>query len=519
MPMRLSRPFLLALLALAIAPGAAALGFGEMPQSVPFGQPLDVSIPLRLAAGETLASGCVSAHVELGERSLSKADVRVSAEPEATGSAAQRVRVRSALVVDEPVVTLLVSVGCGQRLTRQLVVFADPVEMSRTLAVPSPSAAEPVATVAPAPRAVRAAAAPAARVASADASAAEPPAAPRKTAEGRKRAPRREAAVAGRSASATPRVAAAGKAKAPASAPARAPAAPRLRLDPEDSAPDVAALAAAEQQRQLDVAVASALAAQAAAVAAGERVAGVERQLLALREAASADQAAMTQLRERLGRAQSQDGLLPLLGALLAVLIALVAWLAWRVHALQRARDAAWAGVLAADDAPALGEPGAEPAHDPQPRITEAPHRLPVSTPAALIEAVSADEVAAALELPSDEPPVPSSSRRKSGKNRTSLSNRQLSVEELIDLEQQAEFFCVLGQDESAIDLLMAHLRSSGGAQPDAVPEAARDLPPARRARGVRAHPERASTSASTPSRPIGTATCSRAARCSTTTM
>jgi pilus assembly protein FimV len=39
-------------------------------------------------------------------------------------------------------------------------------------------------------------------------------------------------------------------------------------------------------------------------------------------------------------------------------------------------------------------------------------------------------------------------------------SARPMSVEELIDLEQQAEFFTVLGQDEAAIDLLLAHLRS-----------------------------------------------------------
>ena len=43
---------------------------------------------------------------------------------------------------------------------------------------------------------------------------------------------------------------------------------------------------------------------------------------------------------------------------------------------------------------------------------------------------------------------------------------RELSVEELIDLEQQADFFVVLGQDEAAIDLLMGHVRSSGGASP-----------------------------------------------------
>jgi hypothetical protein len=43
---------------------------------------------------------------------------------------------------------------------------------------------------------------------------------------------------------------------------------------------------------------------------------------------------------------------------------------------------------------------------------------------------------------------------------------RELTVEELIDLEQQADFFAVLGQDEEAIDLLMGLVRSSGGTSP-----------------------------------------------------
>jgi hypothetical protein len=41
-----------------------------------------------------------------------------------------------------------------------------------------------------------------------------------------------------------------------------------------------------------------------------------------------------------------------------------------------------------------------------------------------------------------------------------------VSIEELIDLEQQAEFFVVLGQDEAAIELLAEHLRNTGGGSP-----------------------------------------------------
>ncbi len=43
---------------------------------------------------------------------------------------------------------------------------------------------------------------------------------------------------------------------------------------------------------------------------------------------------------------------------------------------------------------------------------------------------------------------------------------RDVSIDELIDLEQQADFFVALGQDESAIDLLVGHLRATGGGSP-----------------------------------------------------
>jgi len=41
-----------------------------------------------------------------------------------------------------------------------------------------------------------------------------------------------------------------------------------------------------------------------------------------------------------------------------------------------------------------------------------------------------------------------------------------LSIEANIDIDQQAEFLLVLGQDEEAIDLLLEHLRGTGGTSP-----------------------------------------------------
>ncbi|RQP22136.1 hypothetical protein DZC73_24335 [Albitalea terrae] len=43
---------------------------------------------------------------------------------------------------------------------------------------------------------------------------------------------------------------------------------------------------------------------------------------------------------------------------------------------------------------------------------------------------------------------------------------RELTAEEVIDLEQQADFFIAIGQEDQAIDLLMTHVRSSGGTSP-----------------------------------------------------
>jgi len=65
--------------------------------------------------------------------------------------------------------------------------------------------------------------------------------------------------------------------------------------------------------------------------------------------------------------------------------------------------------------------------------------------------------------------PVPPSQRTEplpAGARTEDDSPRDVSIEELIDLEQQADFFVVLGQDEAAIDLLVEHVRTTGGGSP-----------------------------------------------------
>ena len=70
---------------------------------------------------------------------------------------------------------------------------------------------------------------------------------------------------------------------------------------------------------------------------------------------------------------------------------------------------------------------------------------------------------------------------------------RDLTIEELIDLEQQAEFFIVLGQDDAAIDLLVEPRAQHRRQQPAAVSEAAGDLSAPGRPRGPTSAPAAAS--------------------------
>jgi hypothetical protein len=67
---------------------------------------------------------------------------------------------------------------------------------------------------------------------------------------------------------------------------------------------------------------------------------------------------------------------------------------------------------------------------------------------------------------PEPEAPMQRTEAYPSGGRSADSMPRDVSIEELIDLEQQAEFFMVLGQEEAAVDLLVEHLRSTGGGSP-----------------------------------------------------
>jgi hypothetical protein len=473
-------PAVLASAALFAAAAASAAGFAASSTGAMLGQPLDFTVQLRLDAGEPLAPECVSAEVTVGERKLAAAAVRTAVEM--AGAELARVHVRTSLAVDEPVVGVLLNVGCTSRVSRRFVVLADPpmfaaspaavpvVAVLPGEATPTSVPPAPVAAEARQTEAAAAAPAPAARssVARAEGLSA-------KRAE--RRAERRAAEARG-----GPRVAQARRVRAPVAPVAEA--APRLKLEAAEAAPMAPVAAVEEALLAVAQAASAARAAASAASAASDRIAGLERTVEDLRGEAKVSRELAAQLRDRLARSEEASRwTLPLL-ALVLCLTGLAAWMAWRLNSAQRVRQQGWqAAVPAREPLPppvstfSGGTPSRQPT-SPIPFVTSEikppesprPRGTPAWPPAA--PTVDLDDATQPMQRePSPPYPYDNAMTRTEVLPARAVEEaptpaRDVSIEELIDLEQQAEFFVVLGQDDAAVDLLLEHLRHTGGSSP-----------------------------------------------------
>ena len=449
-----------------------AIGFGRISNTTQLGQPLNFTAALRLEPDEVLTRECVSAEVQSGENKLGSGQVRVSLD-ESTGSNERRVRVTTLLPIDEPVVTVTVTVGCTSSVTRKFVAFVDPplINAPQTAQVETPPEQRPEAQTAPV---VAMPQGDAARQVPQRSERSAPDRRPRNRPQaqaGTTLAPRAAPPVAVTpQAPRTPR--AANTSRQPSVA-RTAPPGPRLQLE---SAPVVAPRASAPVTAGAAEAALAASAASAARVddAAAQlarerqRIQLLEDGLAKLRIDAQATQAALAVVQARLKQSESERYANPLVYALawLSALLALaVAGLWWRQS--RSGRSAQWW------TAPTL-EPVA-------PATPAAAAVAPVAAAVGVLpraqvtgsHATVADAFEVSTVIDEDDPPTLASPPTRpmlvvasGGAPAPDELPRELSVEELIDLEQQAEFFIVLGQDEAAIDLLMSHVRSDGGISP-----------------------------------------------------
>lgn len=177
-----------------------------------------------------------------------------------------------------------------------------------------------------------------------------------------------------------------------------------------------------------------------------ERIQQLEQQVERMAAQGQQQQEVVQQLRRRLAAAESDRRWVPLFGTALGAMIIVAGWLGLQLYRVaterrrERERGRLHRLVDAQDDAVAdVHAPPAAPARPAPPRAVDAPAVAPLEATAALAP-TRAGVMAAA--------------------------QREVSVEEMLDLEQQADFFLALGQDEAAIDLLMGHIRASGGASP-----------------------------------------------------
>ena len=480
-PLKRSALSILSAVALvAVVDDARAWGFGKAQSSAVLGLPLDFSVALRLDPSEP-APECLSAEVSAGDIPVPRSAVYVSLEALPGGPA---VRVRTTVAIDEPVVAVRLTAGCASSASRRFTLFADPPGHLASAALPQAEAVQaptPPTAASPAPLPV-----PVPPVGSA-----APPALPGPApAVEQPRAASPAVAPGAWTAPGTGRGVQASRPRGPESAvplanadgmagqrgTARA-ARPKLQLD----APTVlmqapgAALGAGPASA-LASAQEAASAARAAASAAGARAADMQKSIEALRQEAQANREALARLTQALADAQSS----PSKGfwAALAALGGLCALLFVRLRRLQAPGGPApwWTGGAAAS-IPGADQSNVNAAAE---RVTEVPlapgsagvsetttlptlqpafATLPVAAaaqatvaqPSALPEPLRVADVDAAAGAPIE----------FTGAASAELPN--VSIDELLDLQQQVEFFLVLGQEDAALKLLTEHLRLTRG--------------------------------------------------------
>jgi len=447
---------------------AWALGFGRPVSDAVLGQSFTFTVPVHVEAGERFAGDCLSAKVYYGDSLLPPNAVRTEVLPGATDDSLT-LRIVTSTAVSEPILEVVVDAACDRHFSRRFSVFADPPTLAAGPAqvAPLPQAATPVAGTVPVAVAPASSAYGAAYAAQRSASAAGNTRT-RVLRKGPTMALANEisAAAAARHPATDNGVAKSGARSAPAPAATSRlllePGVPHLKLDMEEPV----------------------IPPPSAAPGAAPGLAGLEdddvRQLKALQQSldnarrdtqAQRDQAARLQAELAQAKAGSGDSWTPWLLALLAFAAAAIAALVWKLRQQTRVAHSDWFNQSALGPATAV-----PPIADMPPEALATPPAVaaadaPVAAAPSPFEAPLAD-----LPLVDDGdargvPAFDHSATRPLDRHSLAAAGpagapRELSVEELLDLEQQADFFIALGQEDAAVDLLMSHLRSAGGQSP-----------------------------------------------------
>ncbi len=111
--------------------GVQAMGLGTPSSRAILGESLRLTVPLELEAGEDIDDGCPQAEVFYGDARVEPGLVILGVAPQ---SGRHRVlSVRAIQPINEPLIEVNLSYGCGARLSRKFTVFASPPEFVPTV--------------------------------------------------------------------------------------------------------------------------------------------------------------------------------------------------------------------------------------------------------------------------------------------------------------------------------------------------------------------------------------------------
>lgn len=444
------RPTAYAIFFLIGASSAAALTLERSRGSVVLGRPLDFNVQAAVNANEDAASLCLEADVFQAETLINPTRVNVQLlKPGSNGSST--VRVTSSIIVEEPVLTVVIRYGCLSKNSRQYVVFADP-PVSVNEAAPASNGAP---TFGPS-RSTQMAQVPAASRTVADTPRAIAPASIKQ------------------STSIVPNALVQSRRLA-LSAPVKNTK-PRLQLDSiELNSEPSARLKSTLELLSLPAELSSVQRVEAAALwrvisAQSEdlrqdiqRLTALQAEAVALRETSTKSRAEISRLAVQLKEAENSRYQNPLVYGLLAMLALLLAGLAFmRFASKNDSTKSAWWKPRRDKNEPDDARNSAELEKSSFPKVV-----VQQREPVVPLKVKQVSRVADRKEPEA----VPTQPRFKSSESAYAMLGAQsnargVNVEELFDIQQQADFFISLGQHDQAIEVLQNHINENAQTSP-----------------------------------------------------
>ena len=452
---------------------SAALTVGRVRGAAWIGQPLSVSVPVQLDSGSTDTNLCAEADVYYADALKDPSRVRVQQTPSAQVNT-HIVQIDSAVTIDEPMVTVYLRVGCGQKVARRYVMLADypslhtstdaseavldAVATSTAVDTPAELQATTLDTAAPPP------------VADTAAEVAEAAKAPRAKQQGQRKVERSKSAQQQKTlAQPNPVVQAPAVSAKSSPAPVQSPTSPqrpRLKLDPlENLSERIKTLETTTTAIPLEDIVRDA-----------QRIQQLQGDVKKLLEQAAKNEATLTQMRERLEKAEADRASTTLVYALAALVLACLAALAvlWNRLSPTTVTQYKWSS------SPKYEDEDEDDEVVPPPRVPSVPPTEVAATKPVTVAATAAPRPESTLEMELVEmdvaedaysalaeiPITPSTAPTQSDSVPLPMLGAAVSVydfnsESQFDLRQQAEYFDSLGKTDEAIEMLENRIRAN----------------------------------------------------------